>query len=174
MRSIFRVALLSMLFVMVVKELHGDTLADNVRAAAERESHAVQRGDIDVVVSLTYPKLVELAGGAERIKATIAAQHEQFKSKGIMIDSVVVEPPEQPVTKADRIYCVVPMTVRMKGQNVKVTQRSFLLAVSTDNGGSWTFLDGSGLSPAMIAKVLPELPPEVKLPKLDAPTIDRQ
>jgi hypothetical protein len=75
-----------------------------------------------------------------------------------------------------KLFSVVPTSTTMTGTataDARITQKSFMLAISTNNGKTWTFVDGSTLTPAMLSKLIPDLPPELKLPPPQAPMIQR-
>jgi hypothetical protein len=52
--------------------------------------------------------------------------------------------------------------------------KSFWLAVSTDEGKSWRFLDGAWLDADALKLLLPEAVGKIKLPTVSPPSMERK
>jgi hypothetical protein len=53
----------------------------------------------------------------------------------------------------------------MKAPQTKIVAHSYLLAVSSNQGKSWFYADGSNLTPELMNTIFPKLPKELKLPE---------
>ena len=100
---------------------------------------------------------------------------DELKKQGVSIVSYKIETPAAPIAAGDDLVTVVPTVLEMKQGAGKITQKSYLLAISSDKGGHWTFVDGAGLDDeAKVKEVLPNLPKELKLPAKEKPVIEKQ
>ena len=143
---------------------------NEIRAAAEKEADALVHGDYDTVAIFTYPRIVELSGGRPGLVKLLSSGFADMKTKGISLASTVIGEPGPLVRSGAKLYSVVPAIVVIKAPGTKITQPSYLLAISSDSGATWTFIDGAGINPATISQVIPDLPSDLKLPAHVAPT----
>jgi hypothetical protein len=103
--------------------------------------------------------------------ATVREQAAQMKDEGVAFVGVKMGEPHSLFQGKKRWVLVVPQFLDLKVSMGRVHQESFLLGVSTDQGKSWTFLDGAPLEPGMLAKILPELPKDYRLPQKKEPEV---
>lgn len=147
-----------------------DQQSDRILAAAKKEADALRAGDYDTVISLMYHKALELYGGAAKAKEIVSTGMADMKSRGISFGLIEFGQPQQTIAANGKVFSIVPQTVVLTAPDSKITQKSFLLAISEDSGATWTFLDAAGLNPETISQVVPELPSTIKLPQRVPPT----
>lgn len=142
---------------------------------AKLVAKAVLEGDYAKVADSTHPKVVEIMGGREKMIETTKTIMKSLKDQGISINSHVVGKAETPVIDGKSAYLVIPTTMVLKTEGMKVTVESYLLGMSTDGGKTWLFVDGSGMDNPMVKdKVFPKLPDGLKLPAKKDPTITKE
>ncbi len=142
-----------------------DAELESIRAAASKGATAMEEGDHAGLVATTYPLVIEMLGGREKATRTLASGMADMKAKGFRIVTIMLGDPGTPFPAAGKDYSIVPMTMVMENQSASITVPSFLLAISTDGRGTWTFVDGSSLTPATRKLILPDLPPDKLPPK---------
>ena len=76
------------------------------------------------------------------------------------------------MTAGDDLYIVVPFLLEMKAPGGKLLQKSFVIGVSSDQGKTWTFVNGDQ-EMKKIKQVLPDLPDKLKLPERQKPTFEK-
>jgi len=118
-----------------------------------------------VVLDLTYPAILELMGGREKALGYVEKQIDAMKEQGISIVSFTAGDPSEIKEGGSELFAVIPATMEMKAPQVKITAKSFFLAISQDQGKSWSFADGSNLTPEIMKAMFPKFPPELKLPE---------
>jgi hypothetical protein len=138
---------------------------EDITSKADLLGKALQSKDYGQIIDSTYPKLVEMGGGREKLLAATKAAMEQMAASGMEIISFKAEKPGSITGSGRDLATVVPTTLDMR-VNAKTTmsQKSFLLAISSDGGSSWTFIDGSALTPEIVKAVLPESLHGIQLP----------
>ena len=129
----------------------------NLTAQTKQLEDAFSRKDYGKVVDLTYPKMVELAGGREKMLAETIREVQSMEAEGVQIISSTYAAPSQFVSDSTGIYAVIPVVSKVKATDGIFQTEGTLIAVSTDGGQSWTFVDASGKDQTELKKVLPNL-----------------
>src|SRR5579871_1237175 len=136
-----------------------------VKKKAKEIGEALKQDDYAKVVDLTYPKVVELMGGREKMIGALTDGMKQLKEKGFSFRSVEVGEPAEFVEGEKDTFVVVPTTTEMTAPGGKIVVKSYLLGISPDGGKAWTFVDGNGIGTVeRREKILPKLPEKLKLP----------
>ena len=144
------------------------------KAKADEVAQAVFASDYSTVVDLTYPNLVKIMGGRDKMIAKMKAEMDQNKKEGITLTGFTVVAPSKIFTNGQNDFAILPTTFEATASGVTVIAKSYLLGISADAGRTWGFIEGNGLhDPAVRAKVLPELPDGLELPKKEEPEIIR-
>jgi hypothetical protein len=140
----------------------------NLTARAQELTEALGRKDYEKVIDLTYPKVVEVGGGREKLLAAMTEEVKSMESEGVEIISSNASAPSQIVHDGDGIFAVVPVTSKVKAQEGTFQTEGSLIGISTDGGQNWTFVDASGKDLTELKKVLPNLD-KLNLPPDKAP-----
>jgi hypothetical protein len=149
-----------------------DATTQRIRKLAAESSAALTAGDYSRVVALTYPKVVEMIGGREKMIETLRRGTDQMKAQGSAILGSEPEEPKEVVASGDKQFAIVPQTVRVKVPQGVLRSKGFLIAVSADHGASWTFVDGARLTKDTLPQVFPEFPPQLSLPPREEPVLE--
>ena len=137
----------------------------NLTARARELETALGNKDYAKVIDLTYPKVVEIGGGREKLLAQMTDEMKSWEAGGVELISSTASSPSQFVSDASGIYAVVPVTTKIKAQTGTFQTEGSLIGISTDGGQSWTFVDATGKDQTELKKILPNLdklnvPPE--------------
>jgi len=145
-----------------------------IKETAERTNKALLAADYATVADLTHPKLVQAMGGRPKLIATIQSTVAQMKAQGITFKSASIDNPTDAIAaKNGHLFAIVPFSISVALPFGVATQKSFLIANSIDQGRSWKFVDAGNVDPSTLKQVLPDLPPALKLPAKQDPTIER-
>jgi len=159
-------------FCLVAYNAAADPQTERIRQAAKENSTAFATANYDRLVDLTYPKVVELLGGREKMIELLRRGAEDMKSHGSSILGADIAEPKEVITAGDKRFAIVPMIVHVKVPEGTLRTNGFLLAVSTDQGKAWTFIDGAGLTREKLTQVFPDFPSEVSLPAPERPVLE--
>ena len=143
-----------------------------VKAQVEEMNAALLKEDYGKVVDFTHPKVVELMGGRDKMVSVMEAGTKDMKSKGFAFQSTKVDDPSEPVKGGSELFVVVPFRLEMKAPDGKLHIKSFVIGVSSDQGKSWTFVNGD-LEVKKVKQVLPNLPEQLKLPEREKPVFEK-
>lgn len=134
-----------------------------IKRLVEEQQQALIRGDYARVVDMTLPKVIESLGGRDNAITEIKALVERVKSYGITFKLEGVEMPTDFAKAGNTLYAVVPYTLQMSGAGMQITQTGFVIGVSSDEGQTWTFIDGGDAEG--LRRFLPDLPKQLRLPQ---------
>ena len=136
---------------------------------------ASKRGDYAVILDHSNPNAIALMGGRQQALAVIKTSMDELKSKGLTITSADFGEPSQPMRSNGKLFSVVPTSTVMtlRKPHARITQKSFMLAMSLDEGVSWSLTDGTVVMPDALSVLVPDLPPDLRLPKIQSPEIQR-
>jgi|SRR5215831_2996778 len=137
----------------------------NLTLRAKELETALASKDYAKVIDLTYPKVVEVGGGREKLLAEMTREMQSMNAQHVELLSATCAAPSQFVSDATGIYAVVPVTTRIKAEEGVFQTEGALVGISTDGGQNWTFVDATGKDQTELKKVLPNfdqlnLPPE--------------
>ena len=167
----YRTSLMLIAIAVCVQLASADSQTERVRALAAKNSAALSSGNYARLVELTYPKIVEMIGGRDKMIETLRRGSEDMKAHGSAILGAEVSEPKEVVTVGGRQFAILPMTVRVRVPDGTLRSTGFLIAVSEDHGKTWTFIDRAGLK-EKLAQVLPEFPPQLLLPPREQPVLE--
>ncbi len=160
--------------VAVVSITRADEKIDTAKAVeqAKAMAEATVAGDYGKLADSTHPRVIELAGGREKMIELAKSQLDLVKKKGLSIESFTVGKAADPVVDGKSAYVVIATKMVMKSTGSKIEAESYLLGVSTDTGKAWTFVDAAGLVNAKARKqIFPSLPEGLKLPERKQPKV---
>jgi hypothetical protein len=133
-------------------------------AQAQEVNDAFRRRDFGRMVDLTYPKVIEAAGGRDKMIASLAKGLQEMEADGVTVLSSTAEAPIQIVHVSDWIYAVVPTTLKVKAQAGTFKTESSMVGISSDHGANWTFIDAGGKDHKQLLSILPAPADGLKLP----------
>ncbi len=144
-----------------------------VRQQAEMLEQAVIKGDYQTVVDHTYPGVIDMVGGKDKMLSATTDAMNGLKAQGISIEKATIGSPGKFYTAGTEIHCLVPETMRLKLPNGHATVQSYILAVSADGGKSWTYMDINANSKDLIPKLFPNFNPDLKIPDPTPPVMEQ-
>lgn len=170
---------LTLLAVAVCAQLvSADSQTQRIRMLAAENCVALTAGNYARLVDLTYPKVVEMIGGRDKMIEMLRSGTEDMKAHGSAILGAEVSEPPEVVTANDKQFAIVPITVRVQVPEGTVRANSFLVAISEDHGKTWKFIDGAGLHKASggeretLTQIIPAFPAQLSLPAWEPPVLE--
>jgi hypothetical protein len=142
-----RLILLSYFVALLTYETSAQDHKPLIKHTAELLGDATVRKDYSAVADYTYPKFIEAVGGRDSLLSAIKQQFDKLKSQGseLIIRSVTIGEPGDEALINSVLYSVVPEAVVLEVKGVKYSITGSLIAISSDRGQHWSFLDTEGL-----------------------------
>jgi hypothetical protein len=144
-----------------------------VAEAARRDAHAMyeafRKGKLDEFAAYTYPGLLKMAGGKQKMVEMLEKGLADMAKEGFRFVSGVVAPPTQVVKAGSELHALLPLKQVMSAPGGELNLAGHLLGISADGGKTWTFIDSAKLTAATVRQILPNYNPELKLPPASEP-----
>ena len=136
----------------------------NLTAKAKEITDAFTSKDYTKVLEMTYAKVIENAGGHDKMLATMKSEIKEMETEGVNIVSTTPGATTQFVHDAGSIYAVVPITLKIKAQDGVYQTEGSLVGISSDGGTNWTFIDAAGEDDKDLRVLLPAVLDKLKVP----------
>ena len=133
-------------------------------AQAQEVNDAFRRRDFARMVDLTYPKVIESAGGRDKMIAALAKGMKEMEADGVAVLSSTAGTPKQIIHVSEWIYAVVPTTLTVKAKDGTFQTESSMIGVSADKGANWRFIDAGGKDHTQLMGYLPAPSDKLNLP----------
>ena len=119
---------------------------DALKRGATLLGNATVNGDIDSIIDGTHESVLKISGGRENMRAALSREFQTMAKQGFVINGFDVLNPKA-IHKADgKLFSIIPTVLRIDFLNKKIRSKTFLLAISDDEGRTWKYLDGAGLA----------------------------
>jgi hypothetical protein len=133
-------------------------------AQAQEVNDAFRRRDFARMVDMTYPKVVEAAGGRDKMISALAKGLKEMETEGVSVLASTAAAPTQIVHVSGWIYAVVPTSLKVKAKDGVFQTESSMIGLSSDNGANWTFIDAGGKDHTQLMTMLPAKVDKLNLP----------
>ena len=141
----------------------------NLATQAKEMNDAFARKDYGRFADLTYPKVIEAAGGRDQMFKGITQQLKEMEAEGVVILSSTSGAPTQFVHDSGSIYAVLPTTLKARAKDGIFQSEGSMIGVSSDGGMNWTFIDSSGKDHGELKTLLGNVVGKLNLPPEKAP-----
>jgi hypothetical protein len=143
-------------------------------AAAQKQAtdmyQAFMHGDLDTFLDFTHPKVLELTGGRDKVKAGIKKFFGDTKAQGLSVRSATVSAVRQITRSGPKaVQAILPTELVFTTPEGEMRQPSFLLGLSADGGKTWKFVDTAKVGGDVLRKLFPECSPELVIPSRPEP-----
>lgn len=119
--------------------------------------------------SYTYPLILRSMGGASKMVEVLNRTTNEMKTKGMSFSNVTFDEPSKIVKKGKELQATIAQHTEIKLPQGKLINTSTLIAVSTDNGVNWTFIDTSNKNIETLRKTFPNLDKSITIPPQQPP-----
>jgi hypothetical protein len=136
----------------------------HVKEQAAAMGQALVQGQYKTFAHYIYPGLVKMMGGEDKMAAQMETIVGGMKQKGMVFLSVKFDEPSAIVHSGVELECTVTQHTEIKVPDGRAVATSTLIAISTDKGVHWGFVDTSNKDMATIKQLLPELSPAIVIP----------
>lgn len=146
-------------------------LETTIKIQAMDMAKAVLAKDLDKLAVYLPPKLIEQAGGKEKMMIARDTLNKYMKQFGAEVKRVTIGNPGKIFTYKNQLQALVPQTTELKFMASTITLESTLIALSEDKGQHWYFVDTSIYREEKLKLTLPNLSPELIIPPMKPPKI---
>lgn len=120
----------------------------------------------------THPIVVRNMGNREKMLAETIKSFKQLEAENITFLAVKFGAPSKIVAVENELQCIIPQMIEMKVPGGKLTAHTSLIAISSNKGKNWYFVDVSNNSHENMKMLLPTLSSELVLPDPQDPSFE--
>lgn len=139
--------------------------AQNLKMDAQKMAKAFLAGDYKNFAKYTYPRILAAMGGESRMAATLSKSVDGMGARGMSLDGITFGEPSKIVKNGKELQATITQHTGIKQAVGTSINTSILIAISMDNGSSWTFIDTQNKDMAALRKALPNLSPAITIPR---------
>ncbi|MBI3137716.1 MAG: hypothetical protein HYZ15_03945 [Sphingobacteriales bacterium] len=143
--------------------------SQNLKQQANKMGVAFVSGDYKTFANYTYPLILKSMGGASKMIEVLNKTSIDMKLKGMSFSNITFDEPSKIVKSGKELQATITQHTEIKLSQGKLISTSTLIAMSTDNGIGWAFIDTSNKDMATLRKALPNLSPSIIIPPQQPP-----
>ena len=159
------------LLLLVTITAHAQNQSSVIKGQAMHMAQALLKKDFNAFSKFVHPKLVEAAGGKDKLVERLDSANAMAKQFGADIKKIHIGDPVKAITYKKELQTTLPQTTEMATAMGSIVFETTLIALSADGGKNWRFLDTSLFSVKEIKKWVPELSPDLVIPPIKPPKI---
>lgn len=162
--------LLQMLFVLPNAVL-AQANPSAIKTAAIAMGNALVKKNSEQFLSYMHPSMIKLAGGKEKLRVLSDSALKVFEQFGGKVSRISYGNPAEIISYKKTLQSVIPQTTTLSSFIGDAELSSSLIAISNDNGNTWTFIDTNMFGIKEIKAAMPDISPALVIPKSAAPKI---
>ncbi|NML23678.1 hypothetical protein HHL16_22550 [Pseudoflavitalea sp. G-6-1-2] len=141
----------------------------NLKLQAEKMGAALVKGDFKTFSTYNHPTILQMMGGAPKMIELMNKATSNMKTQGMSFNKVSFGEPSKFVKSGKELQTTIPQLIVMKLAKGRLENASTLIAVSSDNGANWVFIDTSNKDLATIQKFIPSISSSLVIPPTKPP-----
>ncbi|MES2765905.1 MAG: hypothetical protein V4642_08560 [Bacteroidota bacterium] len=147
------------------------TPAKVITSTADKLNTAMINQDFETFAKYTHPKVIEVLGGAQKFKEMMTNGAKGMNDAGVRFISITNGEPGKIITKDNELQTILPQTIEMKTPTGRVKTKTALIAISSDNGKTWHFVDTFNSDLKRLQVMMPNLSNELVIPAPQPPEV---
>jgi hypothetical protein len=108
-------------------------------------------------------------GGATKMSAVLTKSTNDMKAQRISFSNITFDEPSKIIKSGKELQATIAQHTEIKLSQGRLVSTSTLIAVSTDNGVNWTFIDTSNKDIVTLRRTLPNLSQGITIPPQQPP-----
>jgi len=113
----------------------------------------------------TYPPIVKAMGGPDKMAEKVSQMMDEMQTRGMALKSTTIGNIGDIVKSGTHLYSVIQQILQISNGGSVITGSSYLLAISSDNGKRWYFVDTAPFKHQNIKQMFPDYPPGLVIPE---------
>ncbi len=139
--------------------------SDAILSYAKKSADAQLALDIDEYLNYMHPNIIEMGGGEELAKQAVQQQLNTYKSMNVNVVSITHGDPGPLVKAGNELHCILPATTKLAQGDAEFDSVNTWLAISSDDGVTWSFIDMAYYDAGSLKIYLPEYNPAIVYPE---------
>ena len=149
----------------------GQNLSTTIKVQAMDMATALMKNDFATFIKYMHPKIIEYAGGKEKMKDKMDSAYGTAKLFGVSFKRYWIGTPGEIITYKDQLQAVLPESTTLKTPLGELTAETSMIVISPDNGKNWWFIDTNVYRADKLKNILPDLSPQLIIPPQKKPKL---
>lgn len=120
-------------------------------------------------IKYVHPKIVAMMGGKQKMVTVLKKTMKDMEEKGISFIEMNCGEPSPVISTKATLQCVVPQHIQLKTEGGKLLTTGYLIAISSNNGKTWHFIDSSSKTLEELKETFPDLSSQIVIPERSQP-----
>jgi len=153
------------LLCFVSFNLLAQTENNNLNEQLSEMKTAFENKDYSVIADYSYPKIVDMMGGKEKMIEVTTNSMEKMESQGFVIEELSFKDASGFMEHSGDLQSTITQVMVMQTPEGKIESTSTMVAISEDDGENWVFLNASGMSKETVKSFYENMHPELEIKK---------
>ncbi|MDA8692757.1 hypothetical protein N9L92_01755 [Saprospiraceae bacterium] len=156
---------LTTLFVILVLSLTNVMGQESITESTQGYVDAFVNNEFAEVATLTHPDLVDMNGGEAYVVEDLKDERLSSSGEGLVYNSAEVKAPLKILEYNGEIQAIMPVEYTMQLVDKEYINKTYILAVSTDGGKTYKFVNLMQFDDASLREFVGNLSPEISIPQ---------
>ncbi len=126
-------------------------LTENLKNATNMYAKAFIDANVDYILATTHPNILEMGGGEDFLRKDVVLDLEGFRNSGVTYTMATASDPSDSYQVGAETFYLVPIEWTAELGNSKYKSQQHILATTSDEGESWSFINVSKFSAKNLA-----------------------
>ena len=141
----------------------------NLKASAQQMGKLFIEKNYEQYVKFVHPKILKMFGGEEKMIEFLKKTIEETENQGFIFKDVKIGEHSELIVAGNEIQSIIPQILELKTKDGRLVTTSYLLALSTDKGKKWYFIDTAGKTLEELRTMFPSLSSKLIIPPATQP-----
>jgi hypothetical protein len=164
-----KIILITLAFTAITINTFSQNQSSIIKTQAMDMARALLRKDYSTFSKYMHPRVAEMAGGRNKIIEKMDSANSMATKFGAEIKKILIGNPGDVLKFNGELQAALPQTTELKTNFGSLSLETTLIAISTDKGKSWYFIDTSVYNVKDVKKSLPNLSPDLVIPPTKPP-----
>jgi hypothetical protein len=134
-----------------------EELKNSISNSVSDMGKAIMNENYEEFVSFNHPIMIQSYGGKQRTKDLLSATLSELKKSGYKVKSASLSEVHDVKYKQKNIQAIISQVLALDSMGTDKTEIQKMIAISENNGETWSFININGKSKAEVSKNFPIL-----------------
>ena len=142
-----------------------------IKAQGMEMAKALVKKDYTTFTKYMHPKMIQMAGGSAKLLQQMDTINAMAAKFGAEIKKITIGNPAKIIKYKKELQTTIPQITEMTSSFGSLSMETTLVAISSDEGKTWKFVDTTVNSVGELRKAMPDLSPELVIPAPKPPVV---
>jgi len=165
----FIILLIFVLVIIPSKAQVSTASGVNLKSSAQQMGKLFVEKNYEQYVKFVHPKILKMFGGEEKMIEFLKKSIEETENQGFTFKDVKIGEHSELIVAGNELQSIIPQILELKTKDGSLVTTSYLLALSTDKGKKWYFIDTAGKTLEELRSIFPSLSSKLIIPPATQP-----